>query len=293
MATTPRNRFRGLFVTTAQFWPKNGLFQLSIVESGAVSTPDEYVNRIVDKYQVQAGENSTAYTTAMAFKSLAEGWAGACLRSVSVSGSYAKLTAVSSTLAGGSDIDLFVSLISNCNGTMKELYEGFYAYLIAKNWQVKRQNVSLGIKAGNIAIDLVPGKHQGGMDEDHTLYVRRGDTWKKTNVQSHIAYVLWSGYTTEIKALKIWKRLHGLDFLSFYVELFAIRALKEKNTLSLAENVRIVLKAISENLDWWQIIDPANTNNIISEQHTADEKKRITTQAARSLAEPYWEQVIW
>lgn len=258
-----------------------------------MATPDEYVHKTVDKYQVQAGENSVAYTTAMAFKSVAEAWAGACLRSVSVSGSYAKLTAVSSSLAGGSDIDLFVSLISNCDGTMKELYEKFYDYLTAKNWQVKRQNVSLGIKIGNTAIDLVPGKHQGANNEDHTLYVRRGDTWKKTNVQTHITTVLWSGYTTEIKAIKIWKRLHGLDFLSFYVELFAIRALNENNSRSVAENIRIVLKAIAENLDWWQIIDPANTNNIISEQHTADEKRMIAAQAAKSLAEPYWEQVIW
>lgn len=53
-----------------------------------------------------------------------------------------------------------------------------------KNFTVKRQNVSLGIKVGNVAIDFVPGRHQGGTDEDHTLYVRRGDTWKKTNVQS-------------------------------------------------------------------------------------------------------------
>jgi hypothetical protein len=80
-----------------------------------------------------------------------------------------------------------------------------------------RPHRSLGIKVGNVAIDFVPGKHQGRMDEDHTLYVRRGDTWKKTNMQTHIAHVLWSGYMMEIRALKIWKRLHGLDFLSFYV----------------------------------------------------------------------------
>jgi hypothetical protein len=228
-----------------------------------VATADEYVNKVVDEYAVATGPQSTAEITAAAFKTLAEQWAAACLRSVTVSGSYAKLTAVSSVLAGGSDIDLFISLTSTTQQTMKELYEMLDKFLTDKGWAVKRQNVLLGIKVGNIAIDFVPGKHRGGNDEDHALYVRRGDTWKKTNVQTHINYVLWSGYTTEIKALKIWKRLHGLDFLSFYVELFAIRALNEKNSGSVAENVRIVLKAIAENLDWWQIIDPANTNNII------------------------------
>ena len=39
------------------------------------------------------------------------------------------------------------------------------------------------------------------------------------------------------------------------------------------------LNDIAANLNTWQIIDPANTNNIISEQHTADEKKKIMAQA--------------
>ena len=131
----------------------------------------------------------------MAFKSLAEQWAANCLRSVAVSGSFAKLTAVSSSLAGGSDIDLFISLTSNCNGTMKELYERLYG---------SSSEEFTGETAERLARDqgrerrdrLRAGKHQGGSDEDHTLYVRRGDTWKKTNVQKHITYVLCSGYTT-------------------------------------------------------------------------------------------------
>jgi hypothetical protein len=61
---------------------------------------DEYVNSIVAKYQVQVGENSTAYVTAMAFKSLAERWAGPRLRSVSVSGSYLAKSLTCSCVCG-------------------------------------------------------------------------------------------------------------------------------------------------------------------------------------------------
>ena len=49
---------------------------------------------------------------------------------------------------------------------MNELYESLYQFLVGKKFTVKRQNVSLGIKVGNVAIDFVPGKHQGGMDAD-------------------------------------------------------------------------------------------------------------------------------
>ena len=71
----------------------------------------------------------------------------------------------------------------------------------------------------------------------------------------------------------------------------AIRALKEKNTLSVAENVRIVLKAISENLDWWQIIDPANTNNIISDDLTMMERSAIASRASMALTQT-WGDVV-
>ena len=135
--------------------------------------------------------------------------------------------------------------------------------------------------------------HQGGMNEDHTLYVRRGDTWKKTNIQTHITYVLWYGYTTEIKALKIWKRLRGLDSLSFYVELFAIRAIKANSSNSVAANVWTALQAIRDHLDDWQILDPANTNNVISDQHTYDEKKKVMAQAEVTLGRTTGGEVNW
>lgn len=113
---------------------------------------DAYVNQVVDKYAVDTGPHSPLRKTAMAFMGVGEEWAAGCKRSVGISGSFARLTAVSSSLAGGSDVDLFISLTSNYNGTMKELYESLYAFLVGKKFTAKRQNVWLGIKVGNVAI---------------------------------------------------------------------------------------------------------------------------------------------
>ena len=121
---------------------------------------DEYLKQVVAKYTVDTSEYSNVRRTALALKSCGEAWAGGCLRSVTISGSFAKLTAVSSLLGGGSDIDLFISLTSNCKGTMRELYDGLYAYLVDKKFTATRQNVSVGVKVGNVAIDLVPAKRQ-------------------------------------------------------------------------------------------------------------------------------------
>lgn len=36
-----------------------------------------------------------------------------------------------------------------------------------------------------------------------------------------------------------------------------------------------------------------NTNNVISDDLTAAEKKKIAQQAGQSRNEPYWKQVLW
>jgi len=38
---------------------------------------------------------------------------------------------------------------------------------------------------------------------------------------------------------------------------------------------------------------PANANNIIRKQHTADEKKKIMAQAVASAKAANWNQIIW
>jgi hypothetical protein len=98
----------------------------------------------------------------------------------------------------------------------------------------------------------------------------------------------------EIRALKIWRLCHNLDFPSFYLELTVIDALwgKPKGS-NLAANVSTCLDYIRDNLETACVIDPANTNNVISDDLTAAEKKKIAGQAGKSRREPYWNQVLW
>ena len=101
-------------------------------------TPDEYVSQILTRDQVDTGTNSTPYVTAMAFKSTAEQWAGNCLRSVGVR-VVRQLRPSRASSPAAATSTFCVPRTSNCNGTMKELYENFYDYLTAKKWQVKRK----------------------------------------------------------------------------------------------------------------------------------------------------------
>jgi tRNA nucleotidyltransferase (CCA-adding enzyme) len=72
------------------------------------------------------------------FPVLAE-WANPKPVAVTLSGSYAKATAV----VGGSDVDLFISLKSDTTQTLKQLYTMLGTFMGAKGFNVRRQNVSI------------------------------------------------------------------------------------------------------------------------------------------------------
>jgi hypothetical protein len=143
--------------------------------------------------------------------------------------------------------------------------------------------VSINIRVNGFDVDLVPAKRQNYLTSDHSLYVRRRDTWKKTNIDTHIAYVTAAGRQQEIRVLKLWRDQKGLDFPSFYVELAVIKALQFEFFAPLSRRVVTCLEYFRDSLPTTQIVDPANTNNIISDDLTAAEKQAISKAAAASL----------
>jgi hypothetical protein len=72
-----------------------------------------------------------------------------------------------------------------------------------------------------------------------------------------------------------------------------INALAYKPTTTLAQNVITVLEYLESTFPAARVIDPANTNNIISNDYTAAEKRAIAEQAKHSRQAATWEQVIW
>lgn len=76
----------------------------------------------------------------------------------------------------------------------------------------------------------------------------------------------------EIRAIKIWRANHGLDFPSFYLELIVLDALAGCGS-SVANNVQRTLGYIADNLTARRVEDPANTNNTVSGKPNLDHKR--------------------
>jgi len=248
----------------------------------------DYLTEILRREQVSTGLSSPALFAPGTIRPVIEEWAGRYLLDITASGSYAKGTANRSD----TDLDLFISLSPDTPDTLANVHKTLVNALTASGYKPRLQNVSLGISIMGYSVDLVPAKRQNWLYNDHSLYKRRSDTWTKTDVSQHIEKVRNSGRQAEIRLIKLWRTQKGLEFPSLYVELAVIKALELKFLTPLADNMRAIFTYLRDNILTARFVDPANTNNIISDDLTIAEKQAIKSAAAASLGAPYWRDII-
>ncbi|MCM3330160.1 nucleotidyltransferase domain-containing protein [Bacillus cereus] len=252
--------------------------------------PDGYLKNIITKYHVnQEIDVYTQYFVINPIKEQIRNWAGIYVNEIKISGSRAKGTALNIT----SDIDLFISVNSAYKGTLKDIYDSLYDYMINRGYKARKQNVSIGIEFNGHSIDLVPGKKYAGNTNYHSLYLNKRDSWTQTNIEQHINLVKNSGRINEIVLLKIWKNSHKLEFPSIYLELITIEALKHMSKTDCSNNFWHLLKFLSEHFVAQKIIDPSNSNNVISDDLFKYEKEAIAKKASACLNEQYWQSIVW
>lgn len=132
---------------------------------------------------------------------------------------------------------------------------------------------------------ITPAKKHSNYQHYHSIWLSKLSTWKQTNVPTHINDVSKSGRIDEIKLLKIWRELHGVDFPSIYLEYLLIKNIlsgKSKGVDYLESNFWHVIKELAKDTNNplnARIVDPANTANILSDLLTTAEKDKIKRMA--------------
>src|SRR5262249_7638212 len=152
-------------------------------------------------------------------------------------------------------------------------------------YTTRLQNISIRVALPGINVDLVPAVKRPGNTNDHSVFKRKVNSWRQTNIDTHINAVRNSGRTFDIKAVKIWRNLHGLDISSFYLELVVLETLKGRALYNPAQNFMHVLDFLGSQLAVRNILDPANTANLVSDELNASEKQAIARQAMDSRNE--------
>jgi hypothetical protein len=251
-------------------------------------TPDEYLFGILVREAVDTGPLSPVRGVQAVLYPIIQRWAGNRLLNVHPSGSFMKGTANKS----GTDIDLFISLSEETTETLKEIYNLLFDTMKANGYLPTRQNVSINVRVNGYSVDLVPGKRQGSYGNDHSLYRRKADTWTKTNVVTHINHVILNGRLSESRIIKIWRSQKKLDFPSFYLELALISALPRLYSETLSGNVWRTLEYLRDKFLIARVVDPANTNNIISDDLSLADKMKIAQAARQALNAKNWSEIV-
>ena len=262
-----------------------------------------YVNDIIKKYDNNGQITQNEKTAYANLSQILNNWFNAtfeenylCYPNLDIqqSGSRAKGTAI----RGKSDMDMFLSISDPNNAhTLKDYYDSAFEYLKSKGLTVRKQNVSIGVKYYNCDIDVVPAKKVNAMSyqryNDHYLWSNKHQNRMLTNIQKHIDMVRNSGTRKEIMLLKVWRKNHGLDFPSIYIEQLCIEELSKNTQYNLADNFCHMLHYIADNIEDKRVVDPSNCNNIISDSLTISEKMKIANQAQDSLGQKYWRNILW
>jgi hypothetical protein len=114
-------------------------------------------------------------------------------------------------------------------------------------------------------IDVVPGRFIEGSN-DVFLHLADGEKERmQTNLKTHISHISNSGCVPVIRLVKIWAYRNNIHIKTFVLEIFVVDALTGfKNKDNLQESFIKVMEAFKDQFENIQLIDPANTNNIVS-----------------------------
>ena len=241
---------------------------------------------MVEKYRVVPDPGSAAHRAAEKLMPLLKQWGKEHLLGITLSGAYAKNTAI--TLA--SHADVLVTLKPVAGMEMKAVFWSLFEYLTDHDLRPRTRDVSIQLQSKGLAVDVIPCCREGS---GNVLFNKKSGREVRTDVAQHVHLVANSGRQQEICALKIWRERNTLDFPSLYLELSVLRALESERFGQLADNVLALLRYLSNRFEKEAVRDPANPDNTLSSDLTTSEKKAIAKAARDALYNENWKKIVW
>jgi hypothetical protein len=204
-------------------------------------------------------------------------------------GSYAKHTMITERF----DLDIVAYWPPDCAYTLAGIYRAV-GKTLRKRWPSARpKTVAWEIPfPGRFHIDVVPGR---AMDNSY-LYAnlfRRPNSRIQTSIKKHIKAVRDSGRCDVIKLMKLWRLRKRVPFAnSLLLELLTIEGAKGCSYTDLAQQMNAVFEYIYDNILTVRVEDPANTNNVVSDELTKRHRFVIRKCAIAALKAKTWGAVL-
>ncbi|HLV95112.1 MAG TPA: hypothetical protein VKS44_07960 [Candidatus Acidoferrales bacterium] len=251
-------------------------------------TVEQYAASVVGKYQVIPETGSAAHRAADAVMPVLKEWAGQSLLGITLSGAYAHNTAIS--LA--SSVDVLVSLSPIAGMEMKAVFWNLFEFLTKHDLKAGTRQVSMQVQSKGLKVDIIP-VYRDPAGSGCLLHNRRSETAIRTDPARHVHLVANSGRSQEICAIKIWRERSSLEFPSLYLELSVMQALEGERFGQLSDNISTVFRYLSGRFRTVAVRDPANSDNVVSDDLADVDKQAVAKAAHAALYEENWKKIFW
>lgn len=192
------------------------------------------------------------------------------------------------------DLDIVVYWANDCGFTLQDIYKAV-GDVLNKNWKVvKSKTVAWELPfEGGFHVDVVPGRALNNTFKYANLYRTDTRTSLQTSIKVHIDAVKNSGRRDAIRLMKLWRKRKNVPFKkSLALELITIDGCSGLPANNLENQMLAAFRHIADNILTTRLVDPANTNNVISEDITYSDKVAIQAAAKAAIAAQYWSQVF-
>jgi hypothetical protein len=197
-------------------------------------------------------------------------------------GSYGKKTMVRARY----DLDIVVYWPNSATYTIKDIYDAA-GQVLRRHWSnVNPKTVSWELPFGSgFHIDIVPGRALDPQYLTANLYRTDTGTTLKTSLKRHIDTVRNSNRRDAIRLMKLWRERLAVPFKkSFLLEMMTIAGCSGAPFGDLGAQVQAALSYIRDNILRCNVIDPANSNNSLSDDLDYSARKAIYSAAAAAAA---------
>lgn len=205
---------------------------------------------------------------------------------IKYAGSLAKGTMIQDCF----DLDIVCYFPSSDTRTLKEIRDDVSTHLGTKYVMQDKASAERIINLkGNTTpssyhIDVVPGRFIENT-KDVFLHIASGDRERmQTNLKTHIDYIANSNCVPIIRLAKTWVSRNNITIKTFVLELFVVRVLSGSHAKSdLKKSFLTVLESFRDEFEKMQLVDPANSGNIVSQLIPGSEKTMVALAAKSAL----------
>lgn len=205
-------------------------------------------------------------------------------------GSYAKGTMIQASY----DLDIVLYWAHDFRYNPQNLYIEVGGILQSIGRQPISKRVGWEIPfPGDFHIDVIPGKKILNRPDYAYLFNSELENRFRTNVKKQVNYVRRSGRQEVIKLLKLWKKRKNVPIKTFILENLIIEGCRGMERSFIEPQLIRALEYISNNILAKQVVDVANSNNIVSKNLSIELKHRIKNLADSALDATYWREVYF